>query len=296
MADKISVISNQAGSKLASKIADSMNSKQASVEFSKFANGEKRIRLLSKIATNSVFFVAAITPPIDESIIEILFLLDILERQKVKSVNVIIPWMGYSKQNRVFRNGEPLSASVVASLFKHGFIKNITLLDVHKRNILKFFTKPVVHKTAINLFVEDIRSRFNSDEIVIASADKGGWGFAKKAAKSLKVPFLKTYKHRDKGNGKVRVLGIEGNADNKKAILIDDGVLTGETIAEVALALKKLKAKEIHLMATHAVLTDGASEKINKLKLKSITFTNSVYNANYPKNTKIIDCSALLLS
>jgi ribose-phosphate pyrophosphokinase len=292
---KIKVISNLSGEVLAKKIAEKLNQKLVKVDFSKFPNGEKRIRISENLANQSVIAVLSITPPVDENIIESLLLLNAFEQQKVKSIKIIIPWLGYSLQNKVFRTGEPLSAKMVAGLFNHRIIDKITLLDPHSENIMRYFKKPVENKSARSLFIVDIRNRFKTKNIVIASTDKGGEEMSGNIAKSISVKHLSTSKIRDRESGKVRISKIQGDFKHESVILIDDGVITGNTLEKVVHKLRKMGATEIHFYAVHAILSKSAVRKIDKLHINSITFTNSVFNKIYPKNCRILDCTILFI-
>ena len=293
--DKIGIISNLSGSFLAKKIARKIGGNLIKVDISKFANGEKRIRIIGKTNYKKVAAILPITPPVDENIIESLLIINALEIGGAKEIIVVIPWMGYSLQNKVFVKGEPLSVKVVASLFNSESIKKIILLDIHKKASMKYFKRPVVNIPTTNLFIKEIVNRFHDKNLAIASTDVGGQPVSKSIAKALSLPHISTYKVRNKTTGNVKITKVIGNVLGKNIILIDDGILTGGTLFKITQKLYSLGASKIHFMATHAVFTAEAIANINKSNLNSFTTTNSVKNIEYPNRCKIIDCTDLLI-
>jgi ribose-phosphate pyrophosphokinase len=289
------IISNSKGKFLALNIAKRIDAKPANILFSKFPNGEKKVQILENLKGEKIITVLDIAPPVDENIIESLLLLDALERQKVAEIILIIPWLGYSLQDRVFRMGEPLSSKVIAGLFNHKTIKKIILLDIHKKAILGYFKRPVVNKSAVRLFSNIILREYGIKSGIVVSTDHGGINLAIKLSNILKLPMVSTKKVRNLNNGLIEKVEISPKVKGKNVFIIDDGILSGQTILNVAHAIKANGGRSIHCFATHPVFTKGAIRTIENSGINSLVVTNSIYHKNYPKNCKVIDCSELFI-
>ena len=143
-------------------------------EITKFANGEKRIWIKENVSGSDVVLIQSLSYPVDENIIELLLLIDALERAGAKDVHLIIPWLGYSLQDKVFRPGEAIAAKVVANLISNSNVKRVYLLDVHNTSIPGFFSIPTSHLTAMDIFVTYVKNNFAGSDLIVASPDFGG--------------------------------------------------------------------------------------------------------------------------
>lgn len=245
------LISGSANPLLGKKLADTLGIEQIDVEISRFSNGEKRVWIKGngKIRGQNIILVQSFTQPVDEHIMEFLLLVDALERLGARHVNAIIPWLGYSIQDKVFREGEPLSAKVVADLISNSYIKRTFLLDLHNSSIPGFFSRPTHHLSAINLFAEYARQKFNLSDVVVTSPDFGGLKRARQFAQILDVPLSNIDKNRDLKTGEVTAIGLHGDVEGKQVLVFDDFINSGSTVIETDRILKENGAQSVHFFA-----------------------------------------------
>lgn len=268
------------------------------VTLNTFANGERRVKVNpSQVAGQTIHLLQSFSDPVDSHFVETLLLADALERAGAKEVRAVIPWMGYSLQDKMFLPGEPIGAKVIASALSNSFISHITLLDLHNSSIPGFFHKPTLHISAQQIFADYIRSTI-SDNIVITSPDFGGLKRAHQLAEQLRLPLANIDKHRDLQTGKVTAVSIQGeNVKNAHVVLFDDCIMSGSTVVETAKLLKLEGAKSVHFLATHGIFTGNAIENLEQSAVDSIVVTNSINRKSDGKTKKItyLDISSLLL-
>lgn len=279
---------------LGAKIASLLNVTIGQVDITQFPNGETRLQLMTPVEGQEVVVVQSLTQPVDTNTMELLLMADALERAGAKQVTAIIPWLGYSLQDKVFRPGEPLAARVVADIISHGFIHKIILLDLHNPSIAGFFSKPTDHLRALPLFVEYVEKKFETKNCVVVSPDFGGIKAAQVFADALQLPTANVNKQRDLQTGKVSTVGIAGEVSTKICLVYDDVINTGSTVGEVAKFLKDQGAKEVHFLVTHALLASSAKEKLDHEAIDSVIVTDSVYHAELPKKVKVISIAELV--
>lgn len=288
------IISGTSNPALAKKIAQQLKIPLVDIEISAFANGEKRVWIKEKLDGQDVVLVQSFSNPVDEHIMEFLLMIDALERLGARDIHVIIPWLGYSLQDKVFRPGEAIAAKVVARLISHAYVKRVYLMDVHNTSIPGFFDVPCSHLSAIELFAANVRERFKIDEIVVASPDFGGLKRARQFAALFDVPLVNIDKHRDLITGKVTALGLHGRVTGKIAVLFDDVILSGGTVTEAADMLKQEGAKEAHFFATHGLFTGQALANLEASSIDSVTIANSLAHPKLPKKIQALDLAPML--
>jgi len=288
------IISGTSNSKLAGLLAQNLGLELLKTDISSFQNNEKRVWIQEDVTGQEVILVQSFSNPVDSTIIEFLLLADALERMGAKRVYAVIPWMGYSLQDKVFRTGESIAAKVIANLVSSSFIHRVYLLDLHNSSIPGFFSVPTIHTSGSDLFSQYTTDHFNLSEIVVASPDFGGLKRARSFAEKLDVPLVNVDKQRDLHSGEVTASAVHGDVTGKKVILFDDIIMSGGTAVETAKLLKEQGAAETHFFATHGLFVGNALAKLNDSDLDSIVVTNSVDQNNLPEKTTQIDCSATL--
>lgn len=288
------LISGSSNTSLAQALSHALNIPLVDVELSEFANGEKRVWIKEKLDGQDVVVIQSFSSPVDTHIVEFLLIIDALERLGVRDVHVIIPWLGYSLQDKVFREGEPIAAKVVANLISQSFIKRVYLIDLHNTSIPGFFNIPSTHISATQLFADVAEHTFNKKELVVASPDFGGLKRARQFASILDVPLVNIDKHRDLKSGEVTAVGLHGDVGGKIVLVFDDIIVGGGTVIESADFLKKQGAKEVHFYATHGLFVGNALKSLPQSKINSILITNTVYHENLPHKIKVINIAPLL--
>ncbi len=279
------ILSGSSNLSLAQNIAQHLGHQLIDVELSHFANGEKRVWLKETVRGENVILIQSFSEPADEQIVEFLLLTDALERAGARHINLVLPWMGYSLQDKVFRDGEPIAAKVIANLVSNVYIKRAFLLDLHNSSTAGFFSIPTQHLTAMNLFVAYVKKNFHisPEKFVVASPDFGGLKRAHIFAEELGLDLLKIDKRRDVHTGKVSSESISGDVTGKEVFIFDDLINTGSTIVSSAELLKNNGAKAVHFFATHGIFAENGYERIEKSLVDTVVVTNSIAQKNGDK-------------
>lgn len=270
------VISGSSNQQLATELAKELNLKVIPVKIDKFPNGEKKVQIQEDIHGQNVILLQSFSTPADEYIMEFLLLTDALERMGARHINAVLPWMGYSLQDKVFRSGEPLSAKVVADLVSQSYVKRVLLLDLHNQSIPGFFSVPTRQLSALSLFAQYCSASYQPEEIIVASPDFGGLKRAREFANTLGVDLVNIDKQRDLKTGAVTVTGIHGSVEGKTVILFEDCIVAGGTVIETAKILKEKGAKQVHFLATHGIFVKDSQERIQASDVDSVVITNSI--------------------
>ncbi len=281
---------------LAQKIAEKLNLPLVETDSSEFANGERRVWIKEQLAGEDVVIIQSFSAPVDEHIMEFLLLADATERLGARSIHAVIPWLGYSLQDKVFVPGEPIAAKVIANLVSTAHIDRVYLLDLHNSSTPGFFSIPSAHLSAMQLFIADIQTRFAGKELVVASPDFGGLKRARQFASSLGTDLVNIDKTRDLCTGEVTAVGLQGEVRGKVALLFDDVIVSGSTVVETSELLKQQGATETHFFATHGPLVESAIEKLSASSIDNIIVTNSIQHQRLPQNCTEIDISPVLIS
>ncbi len=289
------IISGSSNPSLAKNIANQLDVPMVSVDISAFANGEKRVHIRESLHGENIAVVQSFSHPTDEHIIETLLITDALERMGVRHISLVLPWMGYSLQDKVFRPGEPIAAKVVANLLSNTYTKRAYLLDLHNTSTPGFFSIPTQHLTAQDIFIDHLKKNINLEAAVVASPDFGGLKRARVLADELRLDLVNIDKTRDLKTGEVAAVDVHGNVSNKVVIILDDLILSGSTAIETAALLKANGAQSVHFFATHGLFSPGAEEKLNQSELDSIVITNSIHHDALPEKFTILDCSEVFV-
>lgn len=289
------VISGSSNPTLAAGIAQKLGLEQIATEISTFKNGEKRVWVKDTVQGQNVVLVQSFSHPTDEHIMEFLLLTDALERLGARHINLVIPWMGYSLQDKVFRQGEPIAAKVVANLVSNAYIKRVFLMDLHNSSTPGFFAVPTFHISAMELFVEYVHTHFESTQYVVASPDFGGLKRARVFADKLKAPLVNIDKQRDLATGEVTASGMSGGSvAGKTVLLFDDCILSGGTVVETAKLLKQQGAVAVHFLATHGLFVDGAEDRLQNSEVDTVVTTNSITQQHSASKMVTVDAAAIL--
>ena len=240
--------------------------------------------------------------PVSSSVIplmEFLIIIDALKRAHAKKITAVIPYLGYSRQDRKCRLGEPISAKLVAKMISHAGVDDIIVADLHASQIEGFFDIPVSNISNLKNFAEDIKKieDFNPENFVIVAPDVGAAKKTRAFAKLLNCNMAIIDKNRAKANCS-EVMNIIGNVESKNAILIDDIIDTAGTISNAAEALIKIgKAQKTYIYATHAVCSGKAYERLSSQFINQVVFSDSIpiLDKNHLKNIKIISIANIFV-
>lgn len=278
---------------LARKVAKLTRAKLGAVEISRFANGEIRIWVKEKKVDKKVAVLQSLNDPTDTHLVEFGLLVDALQRLGVKEIVAIIPWLGYSKQDRVFRPGEPLSVALVAKMITMGPVKKVVTFALHHPDIANHFSVPVLELSARKLF-ENYYQRKNLSDFVVVAPDKGSVVANMVFAKDLKLPLVTMGKSRNLITGKVAFKSISGEVRGKRVLIKDDMVVTGSTILEAAKFLKAKGARAVEVVATHHLYVPGTQSKIEESAIDQLMVTDTVATKGKAKKLKVLSVADLI--
>lgn len=279
---------------LAEEIAKVIGVELGKCSVKQFSDGEIQINIEESIRGCDVFIIQSTSSPVNEHLMELLILIDALKRASAKTINVVMPYYGYARQDRKARAREPITAKLVANLLETAGTTRVITLDLHAPQIQGFFDIPIDHLMGVPILAEYFENKQYDKEIVIVSPDHGGVTRARKLAERLKAPIAIIDKRRPKPNV-AEVMNIVGNIDGKIAILIDDIIDTAGTITLAANALVENGAAEVYACCTHPVLSGPAMERIENSKIKELVITNSIRLPEEKNIDKIVNLSVAAL-
>jgi len=260
---------------LAKKLAQKLGTKLAEVHLDKFANGEARVWVAEKKVPREAIILQSLSRPADEHLVELMLLADALRRLGASEITAVVPWLGYSQQDKVFRSGEPLSVKVIAKMLQVVPLKRLITFDLHNQAILGFFEIPVTNLSARPLFVDFFKQDLSKDTLVVAP-DEGAVKNSRVFAQELGVPVAYVDKKRDLVSGQVTISGLSRSVKGKEILILDDVIVTGSTLLKVAGFLKTQGAASIRVAATHYLDIPGTQAALEKSAINTIAATDTV--------------------
>ncbi|MCM3667106.1 ribose-phosphate diphosphokinase [Mesobacillus subterraneus] len=282
----LKVFSLNSNVELAEEIAKVIGVELGKCSVSQFSDGEIQINIEESIRGCDVYVIQSTSSPVNENIMELLIMIDALKRASAKTINIVMPYYGYARQDRKARAREPITAKLVANLLETAGATRVITLDLHAPQIQGFFDIPIDHLMGVPILADHFKSKELNGDVVIVSPDHGGVTRARKMAERLKAPIAIIDKRRPKPNV-AEVMNIVGNIEGKVAILIDDIIDTAGTITLAANALVENGALEVYACCTHPVLSGPAIERIENSKIKELVVTNSIALAEEKRVDKI---------
>ncbi len=243
-----------------------------------FPDGERRIQIQENVVDEDVVIVQPTTPPVDTSYFELFFLADAAKRSGARSVTAVVPYLGYQRQDHVFRDGEAVSLEVIVNTMQSVGIDKVISFDLHTVKIPEVFSIPMVHLSALELFAEEIKKQgWAGLDTVLVSPDMGGIRRIEILSKMLSdMPYVTIEKNRDLATGHVEMAEITGEVTHR-VVIVDDMISSGGTIVKAAEALKKRGAKEIYVFVTHPVFSQEAPKILQDSVVDKVYVTDSVF-------------------
>lgn len=287
MENEILVLSGTANPKLAEDVVKNMNLKLGDMEIRRFADGEVFVQVGESVRNKDVYVIQPTgRPSSNENWMELYCIIDALKRASAKRITAVIPYYGYSRQDRKNEPRVPITAKLVANLLTESGVGRVLSLDLHAAQIQGFFDIPVDHMQSKNIFLEKIRKDLDISNSIIVSPDIGGMGRARLIAKALKLDIAIIDKRRDRAN-ECEVMNIIGDVKGKDAIIIDDIIDTGGTLIKSINALKQSGMRKIFVFITHAVCSGDVYERINASEIEKLYITDSLKVINERLGNKI---------
>ncbi|EFI84919.1 Ribose-phosphate pyrophosphokinase [Listeria grayi] len=272
---KLKIFSLNSNRALAEEIAKEVGIELGKSSVTHFSDGEIQINIEESIRGCHVYVIQSTSYPVNQNLMELLIMIDALKRASAATINIVMPYYGYARQDRKARSREPITAKLVANLIETAGATRMITLDMHAPQIQGFFDIPIDHLNAVRLLSKYFGERHLGNDLVIVSPDHGGVTRARKMADRLKAPIAIIDKRRPRPNV-AEVMNIVGNVEGKVCILIDDIIDTAGTITLAANALKNAGATQVYACCTHPVLSGPAMERIDQSPIEKLVVTNSI--------------------
>jgi len=268
------LISGTANPEFAQKVAKSLGKELAKIEVNKFSDGEINVIIPESVRGEDIFIIQPTCVPANDNLMELLIIVDALKRSSAGTINAVIPYFGYARQDKKAAPRVPISAKLVADMLQVAGVQRVITLDLHAAQIQGFFDIPVDHLTGSTLFVEYIKSK-NLKNPIIASPDVGGVARARTYAESLGFDLVIVDKKREKANIS-EVMNIIGDVEGRDVIILDDMVDTAGTLTKAADVLKAKGATSVMACCTHGVLSGPAFERLTVSTLDELVITDTI--------------------
>ena len=275
---EVKVFAGNSNRPLAEGICRELGKTLGNATVEQFADGEASVTIHETVRGLDVFVVQSTCKPVNDSLMELLVIIDALKRASAGRITAVIPYYGYARQDRKAKARDPISAKLVANLLTTAGAHRILTMDLHAPQIQGFFDIPVDHLLGSSIFVQYYSSKFptNREDMVVVSPDVGSVTRARTFAQKMGMQLAIVDKRRPRANVS-EVMNIIGNVEGKTCILLDDLIDTAGSLCNAAKALKEIgKAKEIYACATHGVLSGPANERIADSCIKELTFLNTI--------------------
>ncbi len=293
---RLMVFAGRSHPELAQSIAEKLGVELGDVELKTFANDETYCRYLESIRGADVFLVQTGCPPVDQNLMELLLMVQAAKLGSAKRITAVIPWYPYARQDRKAKPREPISARLVADMLQLAGVDRVLTMDLHAGQIQGFFTIPVDHMTALQLFATHFRDLgLTGDGVVAVAPDAGRAKHAVRFAEMIEASFAIMHKMRPE-HERAEITEVTGRVRDKIAIVGDDVSITGGTLVAGAQALKEQGAKEVNVFVTHALFSHDALEQIGNSEIDRIVVTDSVPIdlRHRPDNLTVLSVSGLL--
>ncbi|MFC4778232.1 ribose-phosphate diphosphokinase [Paenibacillus sp. GCM10023252] len=283
--DKIKIFAGSSNIPLTTQICEKLGVPLGDVKLSRFKNGEVYVAFMESIRTCDIFIVQSLSDPINEHFMELLAMIDAAKRASAGTINIIMPYYGYARQERKRAPREAISAKLVADLLAAAGASRIITLDLHTAAIQGFFDFPVDHLTALDTLTDYLKT-LSIKSPVIVSPDAGRASTAEKLASYMDAEFAIVVTGKDNQTG-TETFNIIGDVKGKTPIIIEDLIDTGKTLHSVINKLVESGAEDCLAVATHGLFSDHALSKLVHPRLRNIVVTDSILQ-DTSKSDKLI--------
>jgi ribose-phosphate pyrophosphokinase len=275
MAYELKLLTGNANRVLAEEIAQYLRVPLADAEVTRFSDGEVYVQVNENVRGADVFVIQPTCPPVNDSLMELLIMVDAMKRASARRITAVLPYYGYARQDRKVQSRVPISARLVADLLEAAGIDRVLALDLHAGQIQGFFSVPVDHLFAGPVVMIDYLRKKDLHEPVIVAPDAGGVERARAMAKRFDAGLAIIDKRREGPNSAV-AMHLIGDVKGRDAIVIDDIIDTAGTLLQAVTAVEREGARRILACGVHAVLSGPAIERIKGSPIEEVVVTNSV--------------------
>ncbi|MFS5056990.1 ribose-phosphate diphosphokinase [Streptococcus agalactiae] len=294
-ADKqIKLFSLTANREIAEKISQASGIPLGKMSSRQFSDGEIMINIEETVRGDDIYIIQSTSFPVNDNLWELLIMIDACKRASANTVNIVVPYFGYSRQDRIAASREPITAKLVANMLVKAGVDRVLTLDLHAVQVQGFFDIPVDNLFTVPLFAEHYNQLgLSGEDVVVVSPKNSGIKRARSLAEYLDSPiaiidYAQDDSEREEGY-------IIGEVEGKKAIIIDDILNTGKTFAEAAKILERGGATEIYAVASHGLFAGGAADILESAPIREIIVTDSVLSKErIPSNIKYLTVSHLI--
>ena len=284
----VAIFTGNSNPELAKKICEYMSLPLGGAKVNKFSDGEIQIEINENVRLKDIFIIQSTCSPVNDNLVELLLMIDAFKRSSAKKITAVIPYFGYSRQDKKVAPRVPISAKLVSDMITMAGANRIITMDLHAGQIQGFFNIPVDNLFAAPVLIDHIRRHFR-DGLVIVSPDAGGVERARAFAKRLDADLAIIDKRRDAPN-QAKAMAVIGEVKDKVAVILDDMADTAGTLTEAAEAVSNAGASEVHACCAHPVLSGPAIDRITKSVLKSVVVTDTI-----PLAPNAIDCDKIIV-
>ncbi len=271
---RLQVFAGNASKELAKNVCDHIGIALGNCEVGKFSNGEVKVIINEHVRGSDTFVIQSTCTPVNDSLMELLVIIDALRRSSADRITAVVPSFGYARQDRKTRGREPITAKLVANLMVTAGVDRVLTVDLHANQIQGFFDIPVDHLTAVGLIGQYLKGQDLTNHVVVAP-DAGAIPRARDMAEALKLPVAFIDKRRPEP-GIAEAMNIVGRVVGSTAILLDDMIDTGGSLISAVGALRTMGAKDVMACATHAVFSGKALENIQKANFAELIVTDTI--------------------
>lgn len=280
---KLKIFALNSNKPLAEKIAEAVGVPLGKTSVDRFSDGEIRINIEESIRGDNIYIIQSTSAPVNDNLMELLIMIDALRRASAGTINVVIPYYGYARQDRKARSREPITAKLVANMLQIDGADRVITMDLHAAQIQGFFDIPVDHLTGAPLLADFFLNEGFDKDTVVVSPDHGGVTRARALANFLKAPIAIIDKRRPRANV-AEIMNIIGDVKGKRCLMVDDMIDTAGTLTLGAQALIDAGATEVYACGTHPVLSGPAIERIEASPIKELVVTDTI---QLPKDKQI---------
>jgi ribose-phosphate pyrophosphokinase len=273
--DELEIFTGNSNPALAREVCETLQVRLGEAEVGRFPDGEVMVEIRQNVRGGDCFVLQSICTPPNENLMELLLLMDALRRASAARITAVIPYFGYSRQDRKVAPRVPISAKLVADLITTAGASRVLTVDLHAGQIQGFFNIPVDNLYAMPVLSQYLRKRVDSEKVSVVSPDAGGVERARAFARRLNANLAIIDKRRRRAS-EVAEMQLVGEVRDSIALLVDDMIDTAGTITEAARVVTEAGAIEVLACATHPILSDPACERLNASNLKEVITTNTI--------------------
>lgn len=286
MLERTMVFSLSRSKKLTADVCRDLGIEQGACDVKNFADGETLVEIGQSVRGKNCYVIQSTCAPTNESVMELLIMIDALKRASARTINIIIPYYGYARQDRKAKPRQPITSRLVADMLQTAGANRVITFDLHAPQIQGFFTIPIDDIYALPLLATHFKDMNLNEDLVVVSPDHGGTTRARSLAKILDCPIAIIDKRRPKPNVS-EVMNIIGSVEGRTAILIDDMIDTAGTICAGAEAIKQMGATRVLACCTHPVLSGPAIERLENSVIEKLVTTDTIELSPEKKIDKI---------